>query len=164
MAGSFSVQPEATALYTFLANPSTATQAQISSFIDAVYEDLFNRAPDAGGLAYWQNQLETNLGNPQAVGAFILNVISGAQGADQTTISNKVTVADYFTQELNSTGISFTSSVDSLAHTAIASVTSTSSTVLAAESMINTFLAAQSAGAQVALVGASHTDLVSPVS
>ena len=105
--------------------------------------------------------MQANAGNAQAIGGFILNVISGAQGADQTTISNKVTVADYFTQELNSTGISFTSSVDSLAHTAIASVTSTSSTVSAAESMINTFLTAQSAGAEVALVGASQTDLVS---
>lgn len=51
----------------------------------------------SGGLAYWQNKLETNLGNPLAVGALILNVISGAQGSDQTTIANKVTVADYFT-------------------------------------------------------------------
>jgi ELWxxDGT repeat protein len=163
MATSFSAQPEAIAEYPFLANPSTATQAQIGSFIDAVYEDLFDRLPDSGGLAYWQNVLTTNLGNPQGVGAFILNVISGAQDIDQTTISNKVTVADYFTQELSSDGISFSSSADSLAHSAIASVTSDHSTVLAAESTINIFVAAQSAGAQVALVGASHTDLVSPV-
>ena len=68
-----------------------------TSFIMAVYEDLFNRTPDAGGLGYWQNQLEANLANPQAVGSFVLDVIFGAQGSDQTTIADKVTVADYFT-------------------------------------------------------------------
>ena len=160
MAASFSVQSEATALYSFLANPPVATIAQIDSFIGAVYEDLFNRAPDAGGLAYWQKQLQTNLGNPHAVGAFILNVISGAQGSDQTTIANKVTVADFFTQELNAAGISFTSSADSLSHSAIASVTSTSSTVLAAESTVNNWLTTQSSAAEVALVGMSHTSAV----
>ena len=89
MAASFSVQPETTALYPFLASPSTASQAQITSFIESVYADLFNRAADSGGLAYWDNYLTTNLGNPQAVGAFILAVINGALGTDQTTITKK---------------------------------------------------------------------------
>ena len=160
MAASFSLQPEATALYPFLANPSAATLTQINSFIGSVYEDLFNRAPDSGGLTYWQNQLQANLGNPHAVGAFILNVIGGAQGSDQTTIENKVTVADYFTQQLNAAGISFSSLADTLAHTAIASVTSSSSTVLAAELTINNWLTTQSSAAEVALVGVSQTTAV----
>ena len=159
VAASFSLQSEATALYSFLANPATATEAQITSFIGSVYEDLFNRAADSGGLAYWQNYLMANLANPQAVGAFILNVINGAQGSDQTTIADKVTVADYFTQALTSTGIKFTSSADVLAHSAIASVTSASSSVSAAESAINGWLTTQSAGAEVALVGTSHTNV-----
>ena len=162
MAASFSVQSEATAPYSFLANPSTATITQIDFFIGSVYEDLFNRAPDSGGLAYWQNQLETNLGNPQAVGAFILNVISGAHGSDQTTIANKVTVADYFTQELNSAGFSFTSAAGTLAHSVVASVTSAA--VLAAEATINAWLTTQSSAAEVAVVRISHTSMVSSVS
>jgi hypothetical protein len=162
MVASFAVQTEAIGQYPFLANPSTATQAQIASFIESVYQDLFNRAADSSGLAYWQNNLTTNLGNPQAVGAFILNVISGAQGTDQTTIANKVTVADYFSQEFSSAGISFTSSANSLAHSVIASVTSDNSTVLAAEATINTWLTTlPSSAAEVALVGMSHTSAVS---
>jgi hypothetical protein len=140
MAASFSVQPESTALYSFLANPSTASQAQITSFIESVYGDLFNRTADPSGLAYWQHNLTSNLGNPQEVGAFILNVISGAGGSDQTTIANKVTVADYFTQQLATDGISYDSSADTLAHSVIASVTGVASSVLAAETTINTFL------------------------
>jgi hypothetical protein len=158
VAASFSVQTEATALYPFLVNPSTATQAQRTSFVESVYGDLFDRAADVGGLAYWQSYLTANLGNPNVVGAFVLTVINGALGADQVTISNKVTVADYFTQQLGSDGIGFTSSADSLAHTVIASVTSSPSTVLAAESTINTWLATE-----VALLGTSHTSDVSGV-
>ncbi len=163
MASSFSVQPEATALYSFLASPSSATQAQIISFIGSVYEDLFNRAPDSGGLTYWENQLTINLGNPQAVGAFILNVISGARGADQATITNKVTVADYFTQELTADGVSFSPSANTLAHTATALVTSDSSTVLTAESTINGFFTTQSSGMGVALIGSPETSSVSGI-
>ena len=175
VAASFSVQPEAQALYPFLAaastpsqpqepflqGPSTMSEAQITSFIDSVYANLFNRAPDSGGLTYWVDYLAANLQNPQAVGAFILDVISGAEGPDQTTIANKVTVADYFTQELASADVTFTSSADTLAHTAIASVTSASSTVLAAESTINSWLTTQSSGAEIALVGTYPTNAAS---
>ena len=167
MAASFAVQTEAIGQYPFLANPSTATQAQIASFIQSVYQDLFNRTADSGGLAYWQNNLTTNLGNPQADGAFILAVIDGAQGSDQATIADKVTVADYLTQAFAAAGISLSSSVsaaNALAHSAIASVTSDSSTVLAAESTINSFVATQSHAAEVALVGASNTSAVSSMS
>ena len=96
----FRCSPEATTLYPFLPNPLSASQAQITSFIGTGYGDLFNRAPDPSGLAYWSHQLPANLGNPQAVGDFILAVIFGAQGTDQTTIGSKVTVANFFTQEL----------------------------------------------------------------
>jgi len=156
MAASFSVQPEATMLYPFLANPSDASQAQMTSFIGSVYEDLFNRGPDPSGLAYWSHQLSANLGNPQGVGDFILAVIFGAQGLDQTTIGNKVVVANFFTQELNSNDIPFTSSANSVAHTAIASVSSVPSTVTAAESTINSWLASQPTSSPVGLEGTSH--------
>jgi hypothetical protein len=164
-AASFSVQTETTTLYPFLASPSTASQAQITSFIESVYADLFDRAADSGGLAYWDSYLTNNLGNPQAVGDFILTVIRGALGTDQTTISNKVTVADYFTQELAAAGIGYTSAASTLAHSAIASVTSAASTVLAAESTISSWVATttQSTDAEVALVGMSHTSLLSTV-
>jgi len=162
-AASFSVQTETIGLYPFLASPSTASQAQITSFIESVYADLFDRAADSGGLAYWDSYLTNNLGNPQAVGNFILTVIRGALGTDQTTISNKVTVADYFTQELTAAGIGYTSAANTLAHGAIASVTSAASTVLAAESTISSWVATttQATDAEVALVGMSHTSLLS---
>lgn len=50
MAASFSVQPEAIALYSFLANPSAATEAQINSFIAAVYKSF---QPSTGCRRSW---------------------------------------------------------------------------------------------------------------
>lgn len=93
IAASFSVQPESTSLYPFLANPLVADS---TNFITQVYQNLFNRNPDAEGLAYWKGELAAAAGDPQAVGAMIINIISGAQnsadGQDRTTIDNKVEV------------------------------------------------------------------------
>ena len=141
-AASFSVQAESQALYPFLVNPLGATQAQIATFIGSVYQDLFNRSPDINGLAYWTNFLNSNLGNPQAVGSFILDVIYGAQnsvaGLDQTTIHNKIAVADWLTNAFAVAGIDnfgggIPSSANTLAHTLMASVTSDPTSVISAE-------------------------------
>jgi hypothetical protein len=173
VAASFSVQPETTATYPFLANQSAGASETVTSpngwnlsvptniynFINSVYENVFGRSAladsSSAGLAYWTNQLQSNAGNAQAVASFIINVISGATGADQTTIVNKVTVADYFTTTLATAGLNFTAAADALAHSVIASVTSALSTVMAAESTINAFEATPSTSAAVALVGTS---------
>jgi len=138
IANDFAPQAETLSLYPFLASPSTASQARITSFIESVYADLFDRAADPGGLAYWDNYLTNNLGNPQAVGAFILTVISGALGTDQTTIHNKIAFADWLTNAFAQAGIDnigggIPSSANTLAHTLIASVTSDPTSVISAE-------------------------------
>ena len=107
-AASFSVQLETLGDYPFLATgtlgaPVTelgvSTYTNVYNFINQVYEDLFNRTVDAGGLAYWSAQLVANIGKPQAIGDFIINVISGAAtgGADDLTLQAKVAVATYIT-------------------------------------------------------------------
>lgn len=116
VANSFAVQPEATALYSYLAAPSLGDP---QAFIAAIYGDLFNRAPDAAGLDYWVTQL-TAYGTPP--GQMVLDVISGAQGSDRTTIENKTHVAVGHAQA--SHGV-----VD--AHAAVASVTADPATVAA---------------------------------
>jgi hypothetical protein len=50
IAQSFSVQPEATTQYPFLANP---TSGGLADFLGSVYANLFNRPIDTAGLAHW---------------------------------------------------------------------------------------------------------------
>lgn len=63
------------------------------SFIQAVYQNLFNRDPDPEGWDYWEQQL--NSGNIQK-SFFILSVINGALGDDATIIENKKIVGIEF--------------------------------------------------------------------
>jgi hypothetical protein len=108
--------------YPFLQSPATASQSQIQFFINNVYEDLFSRAADTNGLAYWTNQFEADqaaylahtislLQFQSDVGSFILEVVQGAQndanGQDITSIQNKAAVAEFITQALQNDGLNY---------------------------------------------------------
>jgi hypothetical protein len=96
IASSFGVSDEAKALYPFLANAQAAGDGQISSFLDSVYNNLFNRSGDAAGLAYWTGQIHQTLAAGQFVGSVLINIMSRAQntpaGQDITTLMSKVAV------------------------------------------------------------------------
>ena len=68
IAASFAPQSESIALYPFLGTnvpfPTTdnGIKAQISTFVTAVYQNLFNRAPDNAGLNYWVGQIASGKG------------------------------------------------------------------------------------------------------
>jgi len=106
IASSFSVQPEATTLYSFLANPAAGAPA---TFLNSVYLNLFNRPIDAAGSAYWTAQLA----NPAiSVGRVIIDIISGAFGPqgspdDAALINNKTVVGQYFVSELQRLNLDF---------------------------------------------------------
>ena len=92
IAQSFSVQVESTRLYSFLASPLTSSA---DSFLNSVYQNLFNRPIDAEGLNYWKGELA----NGKPVGRMIVDIISGAQGADKTIVDNKTTVGKFYVSE-----------------------------------------------------------------
>ncbi len=86
IAQSFFDQPETQEVY-----PPDSTNAD---FIEAVYINLFNRAPDQAGLNYWVRELDSGR---IAKSVFILAVINGAQnteefGNDAMILANKTTV------------------------------------------------------------------------
>jgi hypothetical protein len=103
IASSFGISSEAKALYPFLANPFGATDSQIGAFLDTVYNNLFNRSSDAGGLAYWTGQIKQTLQAGQFVGSVLINIMSGAQdtaaGKDITTLMGKVAVGLAYVHE-----------------------------------------------------------------
>ena len=96
IAQSFSVQSESTAKYPYLATPDVVSA---ESFIVSIYNNLFNRAPDDAGKAYWLGELAA--GKP--VGQMIIDIMSGAKddanGNDLTTLNNKVAVGVDFAED-----------------------------------------------------------------
>jgi Domain of unknown function (DUF4214) len=92
IAQDFAGQPEAQATYDFLdtSGPDLpASAAEVETFINAIYDNLFDRAPDAAGLAFWTGVLQD--GYP--AGEFILAIIGGASAADRAVLDNKIEVA-----------------------------------------------------------------------
>jgi hypothetical protein len=134
IAESFSVQPESTAKYPYLANPNIASP---QAFITQVYLNLFNRVPDAEGLAYWTAQLEGGAD----VGSFILDVISGAvTDPDQQIIENKVEVgADFALKAANEPGFTYDTDAANAAVEVINGVDETDASVTAAKAESDAF-------------------------
>ena len=93
IANSFAQQPEAIANYAYLAAPNIGGVPAARAFINTIYENLFNRAADAPGLAYWTTQLTSGAVAP---GLMIEAIIGGAQGSDVTVMNNKVTVGEAY--------------------------------------------------------------------
>ena len=67
------------------------------TFMDAVYRNLFGRAADAAGKAFWVRALDA--GDVTRANAAV-NIMGGAQNSDIDIINKKMTVASYFTNAL----------------------------------------------------------------
>ena len=99
IANKFQPQPETLAIYPALGlqNPdfnSETGKAQLSTFLDDVYQNLFNRPPDLGGKTFWSEAISNNL---VGLGEAIITIANGSTGSDITIIQHKAEVALYFT-------------------------------------------------------------------
>lgn len=87
MAEDFSTQPETLANYPFFLNPSPS-DGDLGTFVDAVYQNLFNRNPDDLGRAFWIEKIGSG---EFTVGQAISLIIAGATTSpDQDVVANKV--------------------------------------------------------------------------
>lgn len=93
----FATSAESQALY------GTINANTIDTFIDSVYQALFNRAPDAAGKAFYKNGF---LNGTFTAGNIALDILNGAQGDDAVAIQNKVTVASRFTEAVDGRAMS----------------------------------------------------------
>ncbi|MBQ5947640.1 DUF4214 domain-containing protein [Massilia sp. ST3] len=73
-------------------------QLTVSGVVTQVYQNLFGRAPDASGLAFWVNALNTRA---MTVDTMVTFIAKGAQGSDKVAFDSKVVVASAFTNALN---------------------------------------------------------------
>lgn len=88
----FASSPEAVALYGVI-NGTT-----IGAVIDKIYMALFNRAPDEAGKKFYVDGF--NAGKFTA-GSITLSVLGGAQNDDAVAVSNKLSVANEFTKQVD---------------------------------------------------------------
>lgn len=95
IANSFAVQPEATATYAYLAAPNLNSVPAIDAFITEVYQNVFERAPDAAGLAYWRAEILA--GKPP--GRVVVDIESGAQGDDKIILDRKTEISTYYAEQ-----------------------------------------------------------------
>ena len=148
IANSFAQVPESTNLYSFLSAPLIGSP---TSFLASVYLNLFGRAIDAAGSAFWAGQLALP---GAAVGRIIINIISGAQGDDALVVTNKSLVGKSFAQTLIDTNTAFNAG---LAATALTGVTKDAATATAKILANNTAIAATagSAGGQTFVLTAA---------
>ncbi|RSZ55979.1 DUF4214 domain-containing protein [Massilia atriviolacea] len=88
---SFGTSAESAALY----------PGSTADFVKAVYANLFGRAPDAEGAAYWIGQIDTGVVSKGAAAYNILTGAIDAKGADAATVNKKVTIATNFTKAID---------------------------------------------------------------
>lgn len=87
----FSASNESQALY------GTSNTAQK---VAAIYSNVFNRAPEAAGLAYWVSQIDSGKVT-QAQAAYAIQQAAGA--GDASTVNNKLIAANVFTANIDTT-------------------------------------------------------------
>jgi len=91
IATDFSTQPEATALYPYLADPTSETP---EAFLTKVYQNLFDRDLDAEGRDFWSEVILS--GRP--LGDILQEIIRGAAPADQAVLDSKAALAEYWVE------------------------------------------------------------------
>lgn len=121
IASSFFDQSEAQAFY--------QDMNTTSALVAAAYQNLFNRAPDSAGQAYWVAEIDAGRVSQSNM---LLALVNGAQdsadGLDRSIMSNKTTVGLAFANAgLNDTA---------LATSIMSGITASADTVTAAQSII----------------------------
>ncbi|WP_113913626.1 DUF4214 domain-containing protein [Roseovarius dicentrarchi] len=158
IAADFAASPEAEALYPYLVTPGVSSPA---SFITSVYVNMFNRSPDADGLAFWVDVLESG---SVSVADMIEAIINGARDDaaggtfDKSTLDNKVEVGlDFATKAGNTSGFEYDDAAADAAVAVLNGVTNDAATVDAAKLATDAFLS----GASDAVTLTPYADIVS---
>lgn len=88
----FASSNEAKALYGEINNDT------IGTVIDAIYQALYNRAPDEGGKQFYVDAFKAG---KYTAGTIALNILNGASNDDAVAIANKLGVANEFTKQVD---------------------------------------------------------------
>lgn len=108
IAQDFARSDEAKSLYPYLANPGSSSPLD---FISSIYQNLFNRLPEAAGLSFWYDALTQG---KVSVGDMIEAVLQGARGTDGTVVENKIEVALHWAMSVPEKRGGFTFDADAM--------------------------------------------------
>lgn len=112
----FSTSPEATSHF---------TSESAADHVTAIYQQLFGRAPDAAGLAYWSAAIANGA---MTLASAALEIMNGAQSTDATTSTLRQQAAADFTAKVEASGVAYSGDAAiEAARVVIAAVTSSSS-------------------------------------
>ncbi len=76
----------------------TINSGNISTVVNGIYNALFGRDADSGGLNYYVNGFNTGQFTAATI---VLNVLNGAQNEDLQSVNNKLTAANLFTRTID---------------------------------------------------------------
>jgi len=111
-----------------------------SEQVTTLYQQMFNRDPEADGLAFWVNEVDSGA---RTLGEVALAIAESAQNDDATTLANKVVAANYYTEQVTATGATYDSADIAAAKAIIGDVTSDAVTVVNSYSATDAALASQ---------------------
>ena len=137
IANFFADQDETRELYPYFADPDSGTPAQ---FITSVFQNLFNREPDAEGLEFWVTALTSG---GVDTGQMIEAIIEGARtNPDLAVVQNKVATALYWEDQANNLlDFSYDAGAAQSANSALSLVTSDTASILTSQTQSNLYFA-----------------------
>lgn len=137
VSGLFTTSPEAIALYPYLAFPTLTSP---DAFLTALYQNLFNRAIDPDGLAYYKAKLEAGVATGDVLADILANARTNEGSEDQALLANKTEVGVYWAEQAASTpGFSYNDAAQSSARNSLTNVTTDEASVEAAKKDSDSF-------------------------
>ncbi len=139
VAENFALSAEAMAMYPYFNSPETAMDAERTTFVQAVYQNLLNRSvpADDEGVIYWVGELRDGNTTPGAVIGNMIHAAIQLGGGDWATIWNKIQAAEYFAQHFEASGQTWQDDAFDLARQALDGVTDDPATVETAKARVN---------------------------
>ncbi len=103
---SYSTNPAARFMIDFYGTSPESSRlyagASVEDRVTAIYQNVLDRGPDAGGLVYWSAQIRSGALTFPLLGIRIVSVAeTDPSGLDSSTIAQKLAVATEFTQALD---------------------------------------------------------------
>ena len=90
-----------------------------------LYQQMYGRAPDADGLSFYTNKLDTGA---STLASIAINILDGTAGSDASVLANRTAVARHFVTKMEAKGSSAPAISDVTLANLISSVTASSST------------------------------------